>query len=100
MSSETLAEIVEPVEEPVVEPVVAEEEPVAEPVVEPVVEEEEEDADEDDIAEHLRNCGRGDLQIYVDEFTGSIEKCVKLLLEKYPVKRISKKQYKPADDIA
>ena len=56
------------------------------------------DADEDDIAEHLRNCGRGDLQIYVDEFTGSIEKCVKLLLEKYPVKRISKKQYKPADD--
>jgi len=94
MSSETLAEIVEPVEEPVVEPVVAEE-PVAEPVVV-----EEEDADEDDIAEHLRNCGRGDLQIYVDEFTGSIEKCVKLLLEKYPVKRISKKQYKPADDIA
>ena len=91
MSSETLAEIVEPVEEPVVEPVVAEEEPV-------VVEEE--DADEDDIAEHLRNCGRGDLQIYVDEFTGSLEKCVKLLLEKYPVKRISKKQYKPADDIA
>ena len=68
------------------------------PVVEPVVAEE--DADEDDIAEHLRNCGRGDLQIYVDEFTGSIEKCVKLLLEKYPVKRISKKQYKPADDIA
>ena len=94
MSSETLAEIVEPVAEE--EPVVAEEEPV----VEPVVEEEEEDADEDDIAEHLRNCGRGDLQIYVDEFTGSLEKCVKLLLEKYPVKRISKKQYKPADDIA
>ena len=59
-----------------------------------------EELDEDVLCEHLRDVGRGDLQIYVAEDyleDLSYDECVKLLIEKYPVKRISKKEYKPDD---
>jgi hypothetical protein len=51
-----------------------------------------------DIEKHLKKIDRRDLIIYGDEdFDAelSIEECVKVLLEKYPVKKISSKVYKP-----
>ncbi len=51
-----------------------------------------------EIGKHLKKIDRRDLIIYGDEdFDAelSIEECVKVLLEKYPVKKISSKVYKP-----
>ena len=51
-----------------------------------------------DMEKHLKNADRRDLLVFCDDdfdVVLSAEDCVKILLEKYPVKKISTRVYKP-----